>query len=132
MAEFSPKQKLLAMRVLLTRRFPACFMPKGEPHKLPLKIGIRDDILQRCEDLPYKWVREALNDYCSGPKYTASMKAGAPRVDLDGETAGTVSETDQANAEFRERARIRKSQQYKRDLKTTKEIQGQLAKENAA
>jgi ProP effector len=111
---FSENEKILAMRAILAKRFPACFMTKGNPVKLPLKIGIRHDILARCPDLDAELVGRAIRDYVNGPRYARCMRAGSDRIDLDGNPCGQVSEADQQNATFREKNRSNKAQANQR------------------
>jgi ribosomal protein L7/L12 len=82
------------IRALLVDRWPYCFKPKGTV-KLPLKIGIHDDILARWPDL---WgpitmpeIKAALADYTDGPLYLNSCSPDAARYDLDGWVTGTVT-----------------------------------------
>jgi ribosomal protein L7/L12 len=83
------------IRALLVDRWPYCFKPKGTV-KLPLKIGIHDDILARWPDL---WgpitmpeIKAALADYTDGPLYLNSCIPNAARYDLDGWVTGTVTQ----------------------------------------
>lgn len=128
------RQKLEAMREILARRFPNCFVRQGDrlSEKRPLKIGIRDDLMTRCPDLNQQWLARAIGDYCTGPKYSRIMIAGTERIDLDGNPAGTVSEADQANAEFRERRRKRQAQEYSRNMRAAAKIARDVAAEEAA
>ncbi len=89
----NPKHIYAAMkaRELLVERFPLAFAPKRAP-KRPLKIGIFIDILAAAPDIERWKVSLALKDYCSGPKYLMACTPHAPRIDLTGAPAGTVSE----------------------------------------
>jgi sRNA-binding protein len=80
------------IRLKLLQRFPAAFRPFGAL-KVPLKLGILDDIVLRCPDLREKGIAEALGDYCGGASYiTALILPGAHRIDLDGSVIESVSE----------------------------------------
>lgn len=83
------KRVAAAIRAVLVERFPRTFFPKGVS-KLPLRIGIHIDIKRACPDLD-KWdIKCALDDYTYGPRYWASLVAGAHRVDLEGNPCGEV------------------------------------------
>ncbi|MGQ7260365.1 ProQ/FINO family protein [Vreelandella sp. V005] len=67
-------------------RYPNAFF-KG--HTKPLKIGIHQDLAER-EAWPNKLIRRALANYVNLPRYIKAVRAGAERVDLDGQPAGKV------------------------------------------
>ncbi|MDN7131934.1 ProQ/FINO family protein [Halomonas sp. MC140] len=67
-------------------RYPKAFF-KG--HTKPLKVGIHQDLAER-EAWPSKLVRRALANYVNLPRYIKAVRAGAERVDLDGQPAGNV------------------------------------------
>ncbi|SMH29490.1 ProQ/FINO family protein [Azospirillum agricola] len=96
---------LHADRRALARAFPACFnRPKSKAPKRPLKVGIVADAVARGvtgEDgrpLTAKRIERAVADYCTGTKYEAALIAGAVRIDLDGDPAGTVLPAHAAHA----------------------------------
>ena len=77
----------------LCERFPACFIIDGEAK--PLKIGIFQDLAERLADDPKvskTLLRSALRQYTSSWRYLHGVKAGATRVDLDGNDAGVLTE----------------------------------------
>ena len=78
-------------RVELSKRFPFAIKQHGED-KIPLKLGVKHDLYQRCSDLRHSAIILALRDYCSGPRYLKNVLLGADRIDLDGNINGTVSE----------------------------------------
>jgi ProP effector len=78
-------------------RFPLAFMPKGAP-KIPLKIGIREDIFARCPDLDRVAVHLALADYTGGPTYQRNVVVGRSRVDLDGNYTSPITEDEAIHA----------------------------------
>lgn len=67
-------------------RYPQAFF-KG--HTKPLKVGIHQDLAER-EEWPSKLIRRALANYVNLPRYIKAVRAGAERVDLDGQPAGKV------------------------------------------
>lgn len=76
------------------RRYTDTFF-KG--HTRPLKVGIHEDLVAR-EPWPDKLVRRALACYVHLPRYLKAVRAGAERVDLDGQPAGAVSEGEARHA----------------------------------
>lgn len=79
--------------VFLAERFPRCFSAEGEAR--PLKIGIFQDLVSRVEgemSLSKTQLRSALRLYTSSWRYLYGIKAGATRVDLDGNPCGELDE----------------------------------------
>ncbi|EMH4162347.1 RNA chaperone ProQ [Pluralibacter gergoviae] len=77
----------------LAERFPHCFSAEGEAR--PLKIGIFQDLVARVEgemNLSKTQLRSALRLYTSSWRYLYGIKAGATRVDLDGNPCGELDE----------------------------------------
>ncbi len=71
--------------------FPNCFTIEGEAK--PLKIGIFQDLSERLADDPKvskTQLRAALRQYTSSWRYLHGVKAGAVRVDLDGNACGEL------------------------------------------
>lgn len=77
----------------LAQRFPHCFSAEGEAR--PLKIGIFQDLVERVQgenSLSKTQLRSALRLYTSSWRYLYGIKAGATRVDLDGNACGVLDE----------------------------------------
>ncbi len=77
----------------LAERFPQCFSAEGEAR--PLKVGIFQDLVARVEgemNLSKTQLRSALRLYTSSWRYLYGIKAGATRVDLDGNPCGELDE----------------------------------------
>ena len=77
----------------LAERFPQCFSAEGEAR--PLKIGIFQDLVERVQgenNLSKTQLRSALRLYTSSWRYLYGIKAGAIRVDLDGNACGVLDE----------------------------------------
>ncbi|WP_034915342.1 MULTISPECIES: RNA chaperone ProQ [Erwinia] len=77
----------------LAERFPQCFSAEGEAK--PLKIGIFQDLVERVQgemNLSKTQLRSALRLYTSSWRYLYGIKAGAARVDLDGNACGELDE----------------------------------------
>jgi ProP effector len=70
----------------LIEQFPLAFVRFGE--RPPLKLGIHDDLLER--GIALDVVRAGLGSYCYSVRYLSAARAGAVRLDLDGNPAGVV------------------------------------------
>lgn len=83
----------------LQRHFPKTF-PKNPAPKLPLKIGIHQELLAKAKEIGLEEaaITEAVKTWCRGTRYWASIVEGAPRVDLEGNLAGEVTARDAAQA----------------------------------
>lgn len=82
------------LRAEMVQKFPAIFSKKGGV-KMPLKIGISQDIIDTCPDIkPWK-VKAFLNDYTHGPRYLLALATGGARYALDGTPCGEVTPDQQ-------------------------------------
>ncbi|QRQ86011.1 ProQ/FinO family protein [Cupriavidus oxalaticus] len=90
----------------LQKRFPAVF-PKNPAPKVPLKVGIFQDLVQHAQELKLTEaeLRDAIRTWCRGARYWNGMVEGAARVDLAGEPAGQVTEADARRARQLQRSR---------------------------
>ena len=77
----------------LFARYPACF-DRANPR--PLKRRIHKDLM--AAGYLRKDAKRPLAAYCSRRAYLNAMLAGAPRIDLDGQPAGEVTEDEAALA----------------------------------
>lgn len=79
----------------LQKRFPLAF-PKNPAPKMPLKIGIFEDLLAHANELALTEteLRDAIRTWCRGARYWACLTDGAQRLDLAGQEAGHVTEAD--------------------------------------
>lgn len=79
----------------LQKRFPVAF-PKNPAPKVPLKIGIFEDVLTHATELGLTEaeLRDAIRTWCRGSRYWSSLTEGAQRLDLAGQPAGVVTEAD--------------------------------------
>ncbi|WP_454743613.1 ProQ/FinO family protein [Cupriavidus necator] len=84
----------------LQRRFPLAF-PKNPAPKVPLKIGIFEDLLPHAQKLALTEadLREAIKTWCRGARYWACLIEGASRRDLTGQEAGQVRPEDAKRAQ---------------------------------
>lgn len=97
------------------RRYTDTFF-KG--HTRPLKIGIHEDLVAH-EPWPDKLVRRALACYVNLPRYLKAVRAGAERVDMAGEPAGTVTPGEARHAH--KKLEALQAQQRKRDKTAQRE-----------
>jgi ProP effector len=81
------RQKREATLRVLVERWPKCFAV-DEKQRRPLKIGIGEEIAGILTDID---VSVALALYTRSPSYIEACVAGAVRIGLDGEPAGTVT-----------------------------------------
>ncbi|WP_136069266.1 ProQ/FINO family protein [Modicisalibacter radicis] len=97
------------------RRYTDTFF-KG--HTRPLKVGIHEDLVAN-EPWPDKLVRRALACYVNLPRYLKAVRAGAERVDLAGQPAGTVTPGEARHAH--KKLETLQAQQRKRDKAAQRE-----------
>ena len=76
----------------LQKHFPLAF-PVNPAPKVPLKEGIFKDAEQHLEllGLTREQLKLGISTWCRGARYWASMVENAPRLDLSGQAAGTVT-----------------------------------------
>ena len=106
-----------AILAYLYETFPLCFIAEGETK--PLKIGLFQDLAERLADdskVSKTQLRVALRRYTSSWRYLKSVKAGAQRVDLDGQPCGELEQEhiDHAQAmlkESQEKAKAKRAAQ---------------------
>ncbi len=77
----------------LIETYPACF--DGENPR-PLKLGIHRDLM--AADFEKAAVKRALARYCNRPRYRKALRAGAIRIDLQGQPAGVVTAAEAETA----------------------------------
>ncbi|WP_294905028.1 RNA chaperone ProQ [Tatumella sp. UBA2305] len=111
----------------LAQQFPQCFCIEGEAK--PLKIGIFQDIVERVPGdsaISKTQLRSALRLYTSSWRYLHGIKAGAARVDLDGNACGELDEQHVEHArkqleEAKARVQAHRAQQRARKAETGEE-----------
>ena len=74
--------------------YPSCFRQPRQP----LKIGIHNDIITRHPELRPSLIVSALKTYTRSLGYLETLKAGAARIDLEGNPVGTVTDADEEDA----------------------------------
>lgn len=103
----------------LAERFPKCFTVLGCSRR-PLKIGVNSDVVAAMAgEMTAAEVGAALKRYVCEIGYQRAMVAGAARIDLQGNPAGTVTESEEAAAwdmrrRFVERVRARQQRAEQR------------------
>ncbi len=80
----------------LRERYPKAFAADPEA-VMPLMLRVHKPLIRAGYDA--KAVRAALCEYVSAPAYLEALAAGKPRVNLDGEPVGLVSEAHQTAAQ---------------------------------
>ncbi|MGE8454097.1 MAG: ProQ/FinO family protein [Pseudomonadales bacterium] len=95
-----PVDPVLQAIVKLQKRFPQTF-PKSPAPKVPLKIGIFEDLVPHAQELGLteQVLRDAIRTWCRGTRYWTCLVEGAPRVDLAGQAAGHVAPADATRAQ---------------------------------
>jgi ProP effector len=93
----------------LSEFFPRCFY-LFEQRRRPLKVGIWNDIKAELGDaITNLELTYALRSYTNNRCYLQScLTAGTPRIDLNGEVAGHVTESEAAHAAERLKLRTAK------------------------
>jgi len=77
----------------LAELYPACF---DRENPRPLKIDIHRDLMAAGYDRIA--VKRALGRYCKADRYRRALQIDAPRIDLQGQPAGAVTEREAAHA----------------------------------
>lgn len=98
----------------LQKHFPLAF-PVNPAPKVPLKEGILQDAEQHLELLGVtrEQLKQGLATWCRGGRYWSSMTEDAPRLDLNGQAAGTVTAAQALHAKQqakRQRMQARRAQ----------------------
>ena len=78
----------------LAELYPNCFRRPGQP----LKIGIHNDVIARHPERQPGLIASALRTYTRAVGYLKTLKAGSARIDLEGNSVGTVTAKDEEDA----------------------------------
>ncbi|WP_029148318.1 ProQ/FinO family protein [Methylophilus sp. 5] len=83
----------------LQKLFPNTF-PKSPAPKVPLKIGILNDLTERSEEISISKedLHKAIQTWCRGQRYWSASIEGAQRINLDGIPSGIVDANGAAQA----------------------------------
>lgn len=108
----APTDPVLLLIRKLQNRFAATFPKKPAP-KVPLKIGVFEDLMTHASELgaDEAQLRAAIKTWCGGSRYWACMVEGAARIDLAGQPAGVVTAADAQRARRLENHREKRAQQ---------------------
>jgi sRNA-binding protein len=99
MSKAARRARIAAVIELLCDRFPQTFS-LYEPR--PLKVGVHAEVMAALGDaIQPRDLQSALRAYTGTTRYRCSLSAGAPRIGLDGRTAGFVASEDEAFAKKR-------------------------------
>ncbi|CAH0275545.1 RNA chaperone ProQ [Pseudomonas sp. Bi70] len=107
----------------LQKHFPLAF-PVNPAPKVPLKEGILKDAEQHLEllGISQEQLKLGLASWCRGGRYWASMVENAPRLDLNGQPAGSVTAAQALHAKQqarRQRSQMRRAQQKPKEPAVT-------------
>lgn len=83
----------------LAERYPACF---NWQNPQPLKLGLHRELMATdFQDSGMKLadLKRAMARYCNRPRYLKALRAGVPRIDLQGQPAGVVTDEEVAMAQ---------------------------------
>ncbi|WP_035864191.1 ProQ/FinO family protein [Cupriavidus sp. SK-3] len=109
-----PVDPVLQAIVKLQKRLPQTF-PKSPAPKVPLKIGIFEDLVPHAQELGL--TEPALRDaICRGTRYWACLIEGASRVELASQEAGHVRPEDAKRAQ---QLQTKRAPQARSKLKTS-------------
>jgi ProP effector len=94
-----PVDKVVFIIGRLQKLFPLAF-PKSPSPKVPLKVGILEDLQARSEEISISKddLQLAVKTWCKSPRYWSVTKEGAVRIDLEGHPAGIVEANGAAQA----------------------------------
>ncbi|MCY1191710.1 RNA chaperone ProQ [compost metagenome] len=108
----------------LQKHFPLAF-PVNPAPKVPLKEGIFKDAEKHLEllGLTREQLKLGISTWCRGTRYWASMVENAPRLDLNGQAAGTVTAAQALHA--KQQAARQRSQDRRNRAKSKAQVQAQ-------
>lgn len=83
----------------LQKHFPKAF-PKSPLPKVPLKVGILDDVIAKSREVKISEsdIKLAVKTWCRSKRYWSVIKSGAARIDLDGNEVGVVQDFEAGQA----------------------------------
>ena len=101
MTKAAGRARIDAVIRLLCDSFPQTFSCRRQ-HPQPLKVGVYADALAALgAAIQPRDLKSALRAYTSRASYLRALTAGAPRVGIDGESAGAVTPDEEAVAKVR-------------------------------
>lgn len=93
------KLKIRQLKAILMQMHPGAFPPRDSGNIFPLKVGIHLDIFERYPEISHRIVRSFLTNYAYSKRYLEALSVRTPRVDLDGNEAGEVTEEQAISAQ---------------------------------
>ncbi|QIZ76556.1 RNA chaperone ProQ [Ferrimonas lipolytica] len=112
----------------LAEQFPKCFTIEGDAQ--PLKIGLFQELAERLDGddkVSKTQLRQAIRRYTNSWRYLRGSKAGAVRVDLDGNDCGAL---EQEHIEHAEKT-LKESQERAKEVRQEKAAAERKAKRPA-
>ena len=103
------KEEIHQVRVAMAIAFPGVFAaPRSNDVRRPLAIGIHVGAAERLREMfpemSLRMISGGMHDYVNGHKYLTACRAGAGRINLDGETVGYVTDEQAAFAKAKLKA----------------------------
>jgi sRNA-binding protein len=80
---------------LLADLYPHCF---DCMNRRPLKVDVCEEVIAQHPELSRHRVKRLLKEYTQHELYWSTLKAGTPRIGLDGNVAGEVTLEDEQHA----------------------------------
>lgn len=109
----------------LFKKYPNCFIAEGEAK--PLKVGIFQDLIQDVgnDHFSKTQLRQALRMYTSNLRYLYGCREGAERVDLEGNSVGTlekehVDHAQQRIKQIKEKLALNKAEKVNKKVSSIK------------
>lgn len=92
------REETRAIFLTLAEKWPRIFSP--EAPTVPLKIGIRNDVIAALPEYKTQKIRSVLKHYFNlvRGEYLRMLAAGGPRFDLDGNECGVITEKERGVA----------------------------------
>jgi ProP effector len=106
-------RRATAVIARLAELFPACFFV-NQRQRRPLKVDIHLDILAATTTFSPDELGDGLKFYVNAFGYLRAVKAGAERIDLDGNAAGSVTATNEAHAKQRAEKMAKRSEKLRK------------------
>jgi sRNA-binding protein len=107
---------------LLADLYPRCF---GRENRRPLKVGICEEVIAQHPELSRHRVKRLLKDYTQHELYWSTLKAGTPRIGLDGNVAGEVTVEDEQHALIQMARMARRAAAREAEAQPTSEAKSQ-------
>ena len=90
--------------------YPHCF---DRMNRRPLKVGICEEIIAQHPEMSRHRIKRLLKEYTQHELYWSTLKAGTPRIGLDGNVAGEVTLEDEQHALIQMARMARRAEAHK-------------------